>query len=309
MRSRSAPARRSSTRRCSSARCAPAWPWRRWRRARRRRSSRRCSTTPARATCFSTPPSAGAARRRGRSMPPPRRVALDASAAGRALDDWLAPAGRESARRSTIEPAVAVQHHLFVGHDRHAQGHRAAARDALGATCSARRAFGYAPAGVTLLATPLYSNTTLVVFFPTLAAGGSVVLMAKFDCAAYLRAGRAPSRDAHDARAGAVPAPDGSCPTSTRTTCRRSGSSSAPARRSTPSSRPRCCGAGRAGWSSIYGMTEGGGTCILAAHLHPRQAAHRRPAGRGPRHPADRRAGARGAARRGGRSRRPLRRR
>ena len=46
--------------------------------------------------------------------------------------------------------------------------------------------YGYGPDGVTLLATPLYSNTTLVVFFPTIAFGGTVVLMAKFDAAQYL---------------------------------------------------------------------------------------------------------------------------
>jgi len=39
---------------------------------------------------------------------------------------------------------------------------------------------------VTLLSTPLYSNTTLVVFLPTLANGGCVVLMPKFDAGGYL---------------------------------------------------------------------------------------------------------------------------
>ena len=62
---------------------------------------------------------------------------------------------------------------------------------------------------VTLLSTPLYSNTTLVVFFPTIAFGGTVVLMAKFDVAQLPRARRTPPRHAHDARAGAVPAADG----------------------------------------------------------------------------------------------------
>ena len=38
----------------------------------------------------------------------------------------------------------------------------------------------------TLLAVPLYSNPTLVVVFPTLAYGGSVALMPKFDAAGYL---------------------------------------------------------------------------------------------------------------------------
>ena len=40
---------------------------------------------------------------------------------------------------------------------------------------------------VTLLATPLYSNTTLVSFLPTLAWGGTAVLMGKFDAHRYLR--------------------------------------------------------------------------------------------------------------------------
>jgi acyl-CoA synthetase (AMP-forming)/AMP-acid ligase II len=39
---------------------------------------------------------------------------------------------------------------------------------------------------VTLLATPLYSNTTLVSFLPTLGWGGTVVLMKKFDAHRYL---------------------------------------------------------------------------------------------------------------------------
>ena len=56
-----------------------------------------------------------------------------------------------------------------------------------GPTCGAARSRGYGPDAVTLLATPLYSNTTLVVCFPTLARGGAVVLMPKFDARRYLR--------------------------------------------------------------------------------------------------------------------------
>lgn len=48
------------------------------------------------------------------------------------------------------------------------------------------RLYGYGPDSVTLIATPLYSNTTLVCVFPTLALGGTVVLMGKFDAAGYL---------------------------------------------------------------------------------------------------------------------------
>jgi long-chain acyl-CoA synthetase len=45
---------------------------------------------------------------------------------------------------------------------------------------------GYGPNSVTLLSTPLYSNTTLVSFFPTMALGGCAVLMEKFEVAKYL---------------------------------------------------------------------------------------------------------------------------
>lgn len=46
---------------------------------------------------------------------------------------------------------------------------------------------GYGPAAVTLLSTPLYSNTTMTSFLPTLAGGGTVILMKKFDVEGYLR--------------------------------------------------------------------------------------------------------------------------
>ena len=46
--------------------------------------------------------------------------------------------------------------------------------------------YGYGPEAITLISTPLYSNTTLVSFLPTIALGGTVVLMAKFDAARYL---------------------------------------------------------------------------------------------------------------------------
>ncbi|MBV8030756.1 MAG: AMP-binding protein [Betaproteobacteria bacterium] len=45
---------------------------------------------------------------------------------------------------------------------------------------------GYGPDAVTLLATPLYSNTTLVSFLPTVGLGGTVILMPKFDARRYL---------------------------------------------------------------------------------------------------------------------------
>ena len=45
---------------------------------------------------------------------------------------------------------------------------------------------GYGADAITLVSTPLYSNTTLVSFIPTIALGGTAILMAKFDVRAYL---------------------------------------------------------------------------------------------------------------------------
>src|SRR5206468_11535920 len=45
---------------------------------------------------------------------------------------------------------------------------------------------GNGPEAVTLLSTPLYSNTTLVSVLPTIALGGTAILMAKFDARGYL---------------------------------------------------------------------------------------------------------------------------
>jgi len=128
--------------------------------------------------------------------------------------------------------------------------------------------YGYGPGRVTLLATPLYSNTTLVVFFPTLAFGGTVVLMSKFDATAYLalaeqhkvthtmlvpvqyqRIMAAPRFAAHDLSAFQMKF------------C-----TSAPFSAALKSDvLARWPG----GLVEFYGMTEGGGTCILEAHRFP----------------------------------------
>ena len=126
-------ATRRATRRSSSARCAPA--------SSSRRSppsvdagelSRRCSPTRRRACSSSMPqrstrsaaaPTAERCRRASRSTA--RRAPAPP------FDAWLAAARAARRSRSTIRPEMAVQHHLFVGHDRHAEGHRPAARHAL----------------------------------------------------------------------------------------------------------------------------------------------------------------------------------
>jgi acyl-CoA synthetase (AMP-forming)/AMP-acid ligase II len=45
---------------------------------------------------------------------------------------------------------------------------------------------GYGPEAVTLLSTPLYSNTTLVSLLPAVALGGTAIVMKKFDTRGYL---------------------------------------------------------------------------------------------------------------------------
>lgn len=49
-----------------------------------------------------------------------------------------------------------------------------------------RGAPAYGPTAVTLLSTPLYSNTTMAAFVPALGTGGTIWLMRRFDVAGYL---------------------------------------------------------------------------------------------------------------------------
>ncbi|MBS0448697.1 MAG: acyl--CoA ligase [Proteobacteria bacterium] len=201
------------------------------------------------------------------ALPPETHlVALGDGVPGAAWDDWLAPLDAKPApveihpeapfniiysSGTTGTPKGIVQPHAM----RWAHVVRGAA-------------FGYAADTVTLLATPLYSNTTLVVFFPTLAFGGTVVLMSKFDAAGYLalaerhhvthtmlvpvqyqRIVARPDFDRHDL-----------------TSFKAKFCTSAPFSAALKADIVRR-------WPGalieFYGMTEGGGTCILPAHLHP----------------------------------------
>jgi len=128
--------------------------------------------------------------------------------------------------------------------------------------------YGYGPGKTTLLATPLYSNTTLVVFFPTLAFGGTVVLMSKFDAAAYLalaqthRVSHAMLVPLQYQRLLAHPEFDRFDLSAFEVKFCTSAPFSAALKREVLARWP-------GGLVEFYGMTEGGGTCILEAHLHP----------------------------------------
>jgi long-chain acyl-CoA synthetase len=130
--------------------------------------------------------------------------------------------------------------------------------------------YGYAPGSVTLLATPLYSNTTLVVFFPTLAFGGTVLLMDKFDAAGYLALAQA-RRVTHTMlvpvqyqRLMALPQFDAHDLSAFRVKFCTSAPFAAALKADVLARWPGCL-------IEFYGMTEGGGTCILDAGQHPRK--------------------------------------
>ncbi|MBO9543166.1 class I adenylate-forming enzyme family protein [Caulobacter sp.] len=129
-------------------------------------------------------------------------------------------------------------------------------------------AVGYGPNAVSVLSTPLYSNTTLVCFFPTLAGGGTVVLMKKFDAGKYL----ALAQQHRMTHTMLVPVqyrrlmerPDFGDYDLSSTHLKFC--TSAPF---APELKAQVLQRWPGGLVEYFGMTEGGGTCILIAHEHP----------------------------------------
>jgi long-chain acyl-CoA synthetase len=128
--------------------------------------------------------------------------------------------------------------------------------------------FGYDADAVTLVSTPLYSNTTLVSVFPALAGGGAVVLMKKFEAREFLRLAQI-HRATHAmlvpvqySRIMALPDFEDFDVTSFRMKFSTSAPFGASLKREILARWP-------GGLVEYYGMTEGGGTCILVAHERP----------------------------------------
>ncbi|MCP9340087.1 class I adenylate-forming enzyme family protein [Stutzerimonas xanthomarina] len=129
-------------------------------------------------------------------------------------------------------------------------------------------AYGYGDNATTLISTPLYSNTTLVAFLPTLALGSTVVLMSKFDAGEYLRLAqqhavthtmlvpvqyqRLMARDDFEQY--------------DLSRFRYKMCTSAPF---SAALKADVLARWPGGLVDTYGMTEGGGTCILAGHEYP----------------------------------------
>lgn len=121
---------------------------------------------------------------------------------------------------------------------------------------------------VTILSTPLYSNTTLVSFLPCLGFGGTVVLMKKFDARRFCelsereRVTHAMLVPVQYRRIMALEEFDRFDLTSYRLKMCTSAPFAAELKRDILDRWP-------GGLVEFYGMTEGGASCVLVAHEHP----------------------------------------
>jgi len=196
----------------------------------------------------------------------PPVVALDARTAGTPWNAWLAHEGARP-QPVTIEPHWAFNIIYSSGTTGTPKG--IVQPHAMRAAHVDRGAgYGYGPDTITLLATPLYSNTTLVVFFPTLYFGGTVVLMRKFDAAGYL----ALAEHHHATHTMLVPVQYQRIMSLPQFEAYELSSFKAKFCTSAPFSAALKADVLRrwpGGLIEFYGMTEGGGTCILVAHEHP----------------------------------------
>lgn len=194
------------------------------------------------------------------------RIALDDSAGGESFSEWLAPVG---ARPTPTEISPDWTFNIIYssgttgapkGIDQsHGMRWQHIRRAAL---------FGYDADATTLVSTPLYSNTTLVSVFPALAGGGRLVLMKKFEARAFLRLAQA-ERATHAmlvpvqySRIMALPDFDSFDLSSFRMKFSTSAPFSAALKRDIVKRWP-------GGLVEYYGMTEGGGACVLLAHEFP----------------------------------------
>ncbi|HZB55751.1 MAG TPA: AMP-binding protein, partial [Reyranella sp.] len=129
-------------------------------------------------------------------------------------------------------------------------------------------AFDYGPDTVSLASTPLYSNTTLVAVLATIGIGGTTILMPRSDVVKFLeiaqreRVTHAMLVPVQYQRILAHPDFDKYDLSAFKTKL----STSAPLRAHI---KADCVARWPGRLIEIYGLTEGGGSCILEANLHP----------------------------------------
>ncbi len=195
-----------------------------------------------------------------------RCIALEHATPGRSLQSWLAPQGAVP-DEVPLQPEAPFNIIYSSGTTGTPKG--IVQSHGMRATHIERGAsYGYSPETRTLVATPLYSNTTLVVFLPTVAYGGTAVLMRKFDAASYLALAQS-HRITHTMlvpvqyqRIMALPAFDTFDLSSFQVKFCTSAPFAAALKTDVLARWP-------GGLVEFYGMTEGGGTCILEAHRRP----------------------------------------
>lgn len=126
----------------------------------------------------------------------------------------------------------------------------------------------YGPQAVTILSTPMYSNTTMASFLPTLGSGGKIVLMKKFDARGFLelaereRATNTMLVPVQYRRIMALPDFDSFDLSSFVMKYSTSAPFAAELKADVVKRWP-------GGLIEIYGLTEGGGVCLLEAHKYP----------------------------------------
>jgi long-chain acyl-CoA synthetase len=191
------------------------------------------------------------------------RVAVDGSDAGLPWADWLAP---EGARPAPVSPDPEAAFNII-----YSSGTTGAPKGIVQSRAMRWAHLHRAPfpdGSVALVSTPLYSNTSLVGLLPPLANGATVVLMPKFDAGRFLALAEAwrvthamlvpvqcrrllahPDFDRFDLSAFRM---------KTVTSAPFSAEEKAEMLRRWPG-----------GLTEYYGMTEGGCTTQLQAHLHP----------------------------------------
>jgi long-chain acyl-CoA synthetase len=194
------------------------------------------------------------------------RVALDASAAGQPLDAWLADAPAQ-AQPVAVRPQDAFNLIYSSGTTGTPKG--VVQPHGMRWTHVQRGStYGYDPTAVTLISTPLHSNTTLVSFFPALSLGGTVVLMTKFDaghCLALAERHRITHAMLVPVQYQRIMARE-DFGRFDLTSFRVKFSTSAPF---AAALKQDVLARWPGSLIEFYGMTEGGGTCVLPAHEHP----------------------------------------
>lgn len=192
-----------------------------------------------------------------------KRVSLDGSDAGVPFEEWLAPKGSKPAAVE-VDPDQGFNIIYSSGTTGAPKGIVQPHRMRWG---QIRRGV-YPAESVTMISTPLYSNTTLVSYLPTISNGGTAVLMPKFDAEQFLKL----SEKHRATHAMLVPVqyrrlmerPD--FDSYDLSSYRMKFSTSAPF---SPEIKADVLKRWPGGLIEYYGMTEGGGSCGLLAHEHP----------------------------------------